>query len=67
MKIFYPIITFLILTACSQQVVYDALHERERQLCLKQALTDCSRSESYEKYKKQREEVIQYDNLGNVE
>lgn len=50
------------LTACSQQAVYTMLHERERQECLKQGRSDCPRTDNYDKYKKQREEVIQFQN-----
>lgn len=58
---------FVILTAsCSKQAVYDMMHERERQECLKQGRGDCPRGDSYDKYKSQRDEVIQYDNLGSV-
>ena len=70
MKTLLSIITFLILTtACSDRskhAAYDMIHERERQECLKQGRTDCPRGDSYDKYKSQREEVIQYDNLGNI-
>lgn len=66
MKTLLPIITFLILTACSQRAVYDSIHERERQECLKQGRTDCPRGDSYDKYKSQRDEIIQYDNSGNI-
>ncbi len=59
MKTLLLIITFLILTACSQQAVYTMIHERERQECLKQGRSDCPRAESYNKYKNQREEVIE--------
>lgn len=34
------------------------LHERERQECLQQGRSDCPDAESYDKYKKQREEII---------
>jgi len=57
MKILLPIITLLTITACSQQAVYNMLHERERQLCIEQGRTDCQRAESYEKYKQQRDEM----------
>ncbi|GMR16463.1 MAG: hypothetical protein BMS9Abin31_0799 [Gammaproteobacteria bacterium] len=66
MKTLLPIITFLILTACSQQAVYDMIHERERQECLKKGHADCPRTGDYDKYKRQRDEVIQYDNTGNI-
>ena len=49
------------LTACSQQAVYDMLHEKERQECLKQGNSDCPRAENYNEYKKQREKVIKED------
>lgn len=52
--------------SCSNRAVYDAIHERERQECLKQGRADCPRGESYDKYKSQRDEEIQYDNTGNI-
>ena len=58
MKLLLVSILLVMLTACSQQVVYDTLHERERQECLKRDRGDCPRAESYDKYKKQREEAI---------
>lgn len=57
MKIFLSVITLLTVTACSQQAVYNILHERERQICLEQGGKDCSRAESYDKYKQQRDEM----------
>ena len=60
MKSLLVSIVLVMLTACSQRAVYNMLHERERQLCIEQGRTDCHRAESYDKYKKQREEVIQY-------
>lgn len=48
----------MLLTACSQQAVYDMLHERERQECLKQGRTDCPRAENYDKYQQKRDEVM---------
>lgn len=47
----------------SKEAVYTMIHERERQECLKQGRSDCPRTENYEQYKKQREEVIQRDNF----
>ena len=58
MKIFLLSVVVVLLTACSKQLVYDTIHERERQECLKQGRSDCPRAESYDKYKNQREEVI---------
>lgn len=46
------------LTACSQQSVYDMLHEKQRQDCLKQGRSDCHRAESYDKYNQKRDEVM---------
>lgn len=67
MKTFLFSFVLIILTSsCSNRAVYDAIHERERQECLKQGRTDCPRGESYDKYKSQRDEEIQYDNIGNV-
>jgi hypothetical protein len=62
MKILFLSIVLVILTAsCSsqgKQAVYDMIHERERQLCIEQGRSDCQRAESYEKYKKERDEII---------
>lgn len=70
MKFFLLTTILIIVTAsCSnrtQHAVYDMIHERERQACLKQGRMDCPRGESYDKYKNQRDEVIQYDNTGNI-
>lgn len=63
MKIFLLSLVVVLLTACSKQLVYDAIHERERQECLKQGSSDCPRAESYDKYKSQREEVIQVKDI----
>ena len=63
MKIFLLSLVLVMLTACSQQAVYTMIHERERQECLKQGRSDCPRTENYEQYKKQREEVIHRDNF----
>ena len=57
MKILFAVITLLTTTACSQQAVYNMLHERERQLCIEQGRTDRPRAESYKKYKQQRDEM----------
>lgn len=61
MKTLLLSIVVVLLTACSQQAVYDMLHERERQECLKQGRTDCPRAENYNDYKKQRENYINED------
>lgn len=58
MKIILSILTIIILPACSQHTVYDMIHERERQECLKQGRTDCPRAENYDKYKRQRDESL---------
>ena len=62
MKLFLSGFVLVMLTvSCSKranQVVYDMIHERERQECLKQGRDDCIRVESYDKYKKQREEEM---------
>lgn len=55
-------LVLVMLTACSQQAAYTMIHEKERQECLKQGRSDCPRTYNYEKYKKQREEVIQFQN-----
>ena len=61
MKIILLSSIFVILTACSQQAVYNMLHERERQECLKQGRSDCPKTDSYNEYKQQREESIRRD------
>ena len=38
------------------------MHERERQECLKQGNIDCPRGESYQQYKKARQEIIPSQN-----
>lgn len=44
MKTFLFSFVLIILTSsCSNRAVYDAIHERERQECLKQGRTDCPR------------------------
>ena len=58
MKILLSILVFVMLSACSEQAVYNMMHERERQLCKEQGRTDCNRAESYETYKKEREEIL---------
>ena len=63
MKLLLVSILLVMLTACSQQAVYDMLHERERQECLKRDRGDCPRAESYDKYKKQRDEIIQHEDI----
>ena len=64
MKFF--LLGLIILTAsCSQpakEAVYNMMHERERQECLKQGRSDCPRGESYDKYKQKREDVINSNN-----
>ncbi len=63
MKILLFSIIVVMLTACSRRAVYDMLHERERQECLKQGRSDCPRAENYDKYKKQRDKIIQYEDI----
>jgi hypothetical protein len=58
MKISLVSLVLIMLTACSQHAVYDMLHERERQECLKQGRSDCPSAESYDKYKQKRDEVM---------
>ena len=62
MKIFFISFALVMLTAsCSHQTkeaVYNMMHERERQECLKQGREDCPRGKNYQQYKKQRDEVI---------
>ena len=67
MKIFLVSFVLIMSTAsCSNQAneaVYNMMHERERQECLEQATSDCPRTDSYQKYKKERDEVIQYEDI----
>ena len=58
MKILSLSFIAILLIACSQQAVYDMLHEKERQDCLKQGRSDCHRAESYDKYNQKRDEVM---------
>jgi len=62
MKTFLFVIILTALTvSCSNRakhVIYDSMHEYERQQCLKQGRDDCQRKESYDKYKQKREEEI---------
>ena len=66
MKIFLlSFILVMVTVSCSQrtkEAVYNMMHERERQECLKQGRSDCHRAESYYKYKQQRDEVLQHEN-----
>ena len=66
MKIFLLSVVVVLLTACSKQLVYDTIHERERQECLKQGRSDCPRAESYNKYKQKRDEEIQLQGTENI-
>lgn len=67
MKVF--LISFLLIistVSCSNQAkeaVYNMVHERERQQCLQQGNIDCPRTDSYKKYKKDRNEVMQYEDI----
>lgn len=58
MKLILLSLAFIILTACSQQAVYNMINERERQLCIEQGRSDCSSTESYNEYEKNRNEVV---------
>lgn len=59
MKIFLlSSILMVFATACSKESVYNTMHEYERQQCLKLGHKECPRTENYEKYKKQRDEII---------
>lgn len=66
MRIFILSFILVMLTvSCSyktKEAVYNMMHERERQECLKQGRSDCPRIEPYDKYKQQREEIIQFQN-----
>lgn len=56
----------MLTASCSNQAkeaVYNMMHERERQQCLQQGKSDCPRTESYNKYKKERDEVMQYEDI----
>ena len=65
MKTFlFSVVLCIVTTACShraQHAAYDIIHERERQECLKLGQRDCPRTENYEQYKKQRDEVLQIE------
>lgn len=63
MKLLLISISLVMLAACGQQAVYDMMHEKNRQECLKDGHSDCPRAESYDEYKKQRDEVIQYKDI----
>lgn len=67
MKVFLISFVLIMLTAsCSHQAkeaVYNMMHERERQECLQQGKSDCPRTDSYKKYKKDRDEVMQYEDI----
>ena len=41
------------------------IHERERQQCLQQGKSDCPKAESYNKYKQQRDEIVNPANPEN--
>ena len=58
MKFLILSLAIIMLTACSNRAVYDMLHEKARQDCLKQGRSDCHRDESYDKYKQKRDEVM---------
>ncbi|MDH5395443.1 MAG: hypothetical protein OEW97_04165 [Gammaproteobacteria bacterium] len=62
MKIFLVSFILVMATAsCSHRAkhaVYDMLHEKERQDCLQQGLSDCPHAERYDKYKQKRDELI---------
>lgn len=57
----FSFVLILLTTACSDRskhVVYDMLHEKNRQDCLKEGRSDCPPREGYGDYKKQRDEVV---------
>ena len=62
MKFFLISFILVMLTvSCSdktKETVYNMMHERERQECLKQGRSDCPRVEHFDKYNNQRDEVI---------
>lgn len=62
MKIFFVIFILGMSTAsCSNRAkhaVYDMLHEKQRQECLMQGRQDCPRTENYDDYSRQRQEVM---------
>ena len=58
MKFLFTNLVLLTLTACTNQAVYSALHEKQRQDCLKQGRDNCHRVESYKKYKQKREDEM---------
>lgn len=59
--ILLSLVLAVLTVSCSNRAkhaVYDMMHERERQECLKQGRSDCPRTDSYNEYKKQRDDVI---------
>ena len=58
MKVLLSSLLFIMLSACTEQAVYNMMHDRERQLCREQGRTDCQPAERYETYKKEREEIL---------
>ena len=63
--ILFSLVLVLLTVSCSQrtkEAVYNMMHERERQECLKQGRNDCPRQENDNKYKQQRDEVLQREN-----
>ena len=42
----------------AKETVYNMMQERERQECLKEGISDCPRAERFDKYNKQRDEVV---------
>lgn len=66
MKIIFSCLVLVMLTvSCSprtKEAVYNMMHDLERQECLKQGNKDCSRGESYQQYKKVRQEITPSSN-----
>lgn len=62
MKIFLFSLALATLTvSCSNRskhAVYDMMHEKQRQDCLKQGRSDCPGAERYDKYKQKRDEEL---------
>ena len=64
-NILFSLVFVMLTVSCSErtkEAVYNMMHERERQECLKQGNRDCPREEGYQKYKKDRQEIIPSQN-----
>jgi hypothetical protein len=61
-RIVFGLCTLLLLASCSSENVkrstYNSLHIMQQRECQQQPGKDCPQPESYDKYKKQREEEL---------